>query len=119
MNSLFLLVPLASLFALGFAYFFFHQMMKESEGTVTMKKIARHVRDGAMAYLRQQYKVVTYVFIGLTVLFAVMAYVLKIQNPWVPFAFLTGGLFLGWLDSLECVQQRMHLLAQQILLCAL
>ncbi|MGE5427479.1 MAG: sodium/proton-translocating pyrophosphatase, partial [Methylococcaceae bacterium] len=95
MNSIFWLVPISSLLALSFAYFFFRQMMKESEGTDTMKKIAKHVREGAMAYLKQQYKVVFIVFIILTVLFAIMAYVLKIQNPWVPFAFLSGGFFSG------------------------
>lgn len=95
MNSIFWLVPVSSVLALFFAWFFFQQMMKESEGTDTMKKIAKHVRDGAMAYLRQQYKVVFRVFILLTVLFAIMAYVLKIQNPWVPFAFLSGGFFSG------------------------
>ncbi len=95
MNSIFLMVPAGSILALAFAWFFFKQMMKESEGTDTMKKIAKHVRDGAMAYLKQQYKVVTIVFIILTLLFAIMAYVLGIQNPWVPFAFLTGGFFSG------------------------
>ena len=95
MNSIFWLVPFSSVLALFFAWFFFQQMMKESEGTDTMKKIAKHVRDGAMAYLRQQYKVVFKVFLILTALFAVMAYVLEIQNPWVPFAFLSGGFFSG------------------------
>jgi len=95
MNSIFWLVPFSSVMALFFAWFFFQQMMKESEGTDTMKKIAKHVRDGAMAYLRQQYKVVFRVFLILTALFAIMAYVLKIQNPWVPFAFLSGGFFSG------------------------
>ncbi|HEX7583227.1 MAG TPA: sodium/proton-translocating pyrophosphatase, partial [Prolixibacteraceae bacterium] len=95
MNSIFWLVPFSSVMALFFAWFFFQQMMKESEGTDTMKKIAKHVRDGAMAYLKQQYKVVFRVFIILTILFAIMAYVLKIQNPWVPFAFLSGGFFSG------------------------
>lgn len=94
-NNIFFLVPLASIVALGFAYYFFKQMMKESEGTDTMKKIAKYVREGAMAYLKQQYKVVTIVFVILTSLFAVMAYWLDIQNPWVPFAFLTGGFFSG------------------------
>ena len=84
----------ASLIALGFAFYFFKQMMKEDEGTDTMKKIALHVRKGAMAYLKQQYKVVTIVFIVLAVIFAVMAY-FKLQNSWVPFAFLTGGFFSG------------------------
>ncbi|MDZ7796210.1 MAG: sodium-translocating pyrophosphatase [Candidatus Marinimicrobia bacterium] len=94
-NNFFWIVPIASILALSFAWFFFKQMMKHSEGTVKMAEIAQHVRTGAMAYLRQQYKVVVIVFAVLTVLFALMAYVLKMQNPWVPFAFLTGGFFSG------------------------
>ena len=92
---IFWLIPIASLSALGLAWFFFHQMMKEDEGTPRMKEIAGHVRRGAMAYLRQQYKVVLAVFIVLAAVFAFMAYVLHVQNPWVPFAFLTGGFFSG------------------------
>ncbi|MBR1637685.1 MAG: sodium-translocating pyrophosphatase [Bacteroidales bacterium] len=95
MNELFYLVPVASLVALFFAWFFFHQMMKESEGTVTMKEIAQYVREGAMAYLRQQYKVVIIVFIVLAVIFSILAYGFHVQNAWVPFAFLTGGFFSG------------------------
>ena len=90
MNYLFFLVPAAAVLALLFAYIFFRQMMKESEGTVTMKEIARFVREGAMAYLKQQYKVVTIVFVVLALFFAVLAYGFGVQNPWVPFAFLTG-----------------------------
>ena len=93
--SAFWLVPVASVAALGMAWFFFCQMMKEDEGTPRMKEIALYVRKGAMAYLKQQYKVVGIVFAVLCVLFAFMAYVLHVQNPWVPFAFLTGGLFSG------------------------
>lgn len=95
MNSLFYIVPAAAIVALFFAWLFFHQMMKESEGTVTMKEIAQYVRDGAMAYLKQQYKVVTIVFVILALFFSVLAYGFHIQNPWVPFAFLTGGFFSG------------------------
>ena len=91
----FWLIPIASVVALGMAWFFFRSMMKEDEGTDRMKEIAAHVRKGAMAYLKQQYKVVTIVFVVLAIVFAFMAYVLKVQNPWVPFAFLTGGLFSG------------------------
>lgn len=91
----FWLIPIASVVALGMAWYFFRSMMKEEEGTDRMKEIAEHVRKGAMAYLKQQYKVVTIVFIVLAIVFAFMAYVLKVQNPWVPFAFLTGGLFSG------------------------
>ena len=95
MDSLFYIVPAAAVVALFFAWLFFHQMMKESEGTVTMKEIAQFVRDGAMAYLKQQYKVVTIVFVILALFFSVLAYGFHIQNPWVPFAFLTGGFFSG------------------------
>ncbi|MDE6146720.1 MAG: sodium-translocating pyrophosphatase [Bacteroidales bacterium] len=95
MTNLFYLVPAAAIVALLFAYLFFRQMMKESEGTVTMKEIAKFVREGAMAYLKQQYKVVTVVFFVLAIFFAVLAYVFHVQNPWVPFAFLTGGFFSG------------------------
>lgn len=98
MNSIplvFWLIPIASVVALGMAWFFFRTMMKEDEGTDRMKEIAEHVRKGAMAYLKQQYKVVAAVFVVLAIVFAFMAYVLKVQNPWVPFAFLTGGLFSG------------------------
>ena len=95
MDLLFYIVPAASLVALFFAWYFFRQMMKESEGNVTMKEIAQYVRDGAMAYLRQQYKVVTIVFVVLAIFFAILAYGFHIQNPWVPFAFLTGGFFSG------------------------
>ena len=91
----FWLIPIASVVALGMAWFFFRTMMKEEEGTERMKEIAEHVRKGAMAYLKQQYKVVAIVFVILAIVFAFMAYVLKVQNPWVPFAFLTGGLFSG------------------------
>ena len=95
MNTLFYMVPLASLVALFFAWLFYSQMKKSDEGTPTMKEIAKYVRDGAMAYLKQQYKVVTIVFIILAVIFAVMAYGFNLQNSWVPFAFLTGGFFSG------------------------
>ena len=91
----FWLIPAASITALAMAWYFFRTMMKEEEGTSRMIEIAAHVRKGAMAYLKQQYKVVGIVFAVLAVLFAFMAYVLKVQNPWVPFAFLTGGLFSG------------------------
>lgn len=95
MTTLFYIVPAASVVALFFAWFFFRSMKKESEGTPTMKEIAQYVREGAMAYLKQQNKVVFIVFIVLAIFFAILAYVFKIQNPWVPFAFLTGGLFSG------------------------
>lgn len=94
MGNLFYAVPIASVLALGFAFFFYKWMKKEDEGTDLMKKIAQYVREGAMAYLKQQYKVVGIVFGVLVVIFAIMAY-LGLQNPWVPFAFLTGGFFSG------------------------
>ncbi len=84
----------ASLLALGFAYYFYRSMLKKDEGTDLMKKIAAHVRQGAMAYLKQQYKVVTIVFVILAAIFAIMA-IFHLQNGIVWFAFLTGGFFSG------------------------
>ncbi|MGE5411573.1 MAG: sodium/proton-translocating pyrophosphatase, partial [Clostridiales bacterium] len=94
-DPFFWLVPASSVLALLFAWYFFNDMMKYDEGTDLMKKIAKHVRVGAMAYLKQQYRVVAMVFVILALFFAFLAYVLKIQNPFVPFAFLTGGFFSG------------------------
>lgn len=93
MNYLFYFVPVASMIALFFAWLFYHQMKKENEGTPTMKEIAQYVREGAMAYLKQQYKVVGIVFVVLAVLFSILAFGFGVQNKWVPFAFLTGGFF--------------------------
>ena len=94
-QMLFWVVPVASVLALGFAWYFHHQMMKESEGTPQMIKIAAAVRKGAMSYLKQQYKIVGLVFLGLVILFSIMAYGFDVQNHWVPVAFLTGGFFSG------------------------
>lgn len=94
-QMLFWIVPAASILALVMAWYFYRQMMREDEGTPTMRKIASYVRQGAMSYLKQQYKIVGLVFIGLVVLFSIMAYGFGLQNPWVPVAFLTGGFFSG------------------------
>lgn len=91
--SIFWLVPIASLVALGFAWYFYSNMMKSDEGTDRMREIASHVCKGAMSYLKQQYKVVLIIFILLAVFFSILAYGFGVQNKWVPFAFLTGGFF--------------------------
>ena len=94
-NPVFWLVPISSIIALFFAWKFYKGMKKEDEGTEIMKKIAMHVRHGALAYLRQQYKIVGLVFVLLFFFFAFLAYGLGVQNDWVPFAFITGGFFSG------------------------
>ena len=94
-QDLFWLIPSASVLALIFAGIFFYRMKAQDEGNEVMKMIARHVRSGAMAYLRQQYKIVAIFFVLITVVFAFLAYCLHIQNPWVPFAFISGGFFSG------------------------
>ena len=93
-SSLFWIVPVAALTALLFAWIFYRNMKAEEEGTDRMREIAAYVREGAMAYLRRQYSVVTKVFIILVVLLLILAY-FGIQNPFVPIAFLTGGFFSG------------------------
>jgi len=88
------IAPIASIMALGFAWYFYKKVMEAPEGTEKMVEIARHVREGAYAYLFRQYSVVTLVFAILLAIFAVCAYY-KVQNPFVPVAFLTGGFFSG------------------------
>jgi K(+)-stimulated pyrophosphate-energized sodium pump len=95
LTSWFWLAPAGSVLALTVAFLFYRNMMSQSEGTPRMAAIALSVRRGAMAYLKQQYRVVLVVFLCLTALFALMAYGLKVQNQWVPFAFITGGFFSG------------------------
>ena len=90
----FWLVPAASIVALAMAGFFYSSMKRADEGTDLMKTIASHVRKGAMAYLKQQYKVVVVVFAVLAVAFFVMS-LFGLQNKVVWFAFLTGGFFSG------------------------
>src|SRR5210317_2579613 len=90
----FWIIPTASIVALVFAYLFFRNMMKSPEGTPRMKEIAQYVREGAMAYIKRQYKVVAIVFLIMVILLGVLAYK-GVQNPFVPIAFLTGGFFSG------------------------
>ena len=94
-ENLFILAPLGSILALVFAFYFFRFMKKQDPGTADMQRIAGYVQQGAMVYLKRQYKVVTFVFLLIFILFSFMAYVLHTQNPWVPFAFVTGGFFSG------------------------
>jgi K(+)-stimulated pyrophosphate-energized sodium pump len=93
-SAIFWIVPVAALCALLFAWIFYRSMKAQEEGTDRMKEIAGYVREGAMAYLRRQYTVVGKVFVVLVVLLTILAY-FGIQNPFVPFAFLTGGIFSG------------------------
>lgn len=94
-SVLFWITPVASIAALLVAALFFKNMLSRSEGTETMQTIARHVRTGAMAYLKQQYKIVSLFFIFIFLIFAYLSYGLHLQNDWVPFAFITGGFFSG------------------------
>jgi len=89
-----LISPAAAILALGFAMFFYRKVMAADEGNARMIEIARYVREGAYAYLFRQYSVVAIAFLVLLVVFAISAY-FKVQNPFVPIAFLTGGFFSG------------------------
>ena len=92
-EPLFWTAPVAALVGLLFACFFFRDMKRQDEGTEVMRRIGQHVREGAMAYLRQQYRVMLLVFGGLAVVFAVLAYGFGVQNPWLPVTFVFGGFF--------------------------
>jgi K(+)-stimulated pyrophosphate-energized sodium pump len=93
--NLFILAPLGSILALVFAYYFYRFMKKQDPGTADMQRIASYVQKGAMVYLKRQYRVVAFIFLLIFIIFSFMAFVLHTQNPWVPFAFITGGFFSG------------------------
>ena len=87
------IAPAAAFTALVFAWIFFRDMQAQDEGTELMRQIGGHVRQGAMAYLRQQYRIMVKVFAILALLFAILAYGFGVQNPWLPFTFICGGFF--------------------------
>jgi K(+)-stimulated pyrophosphate-energized sodium pump len=89
----FWVAPAAALVALAFAWYFFQDMKRQDPGTEVMRRIGLHVREGAMAYLRQQYRIMLVVFVGLASVFAVLAYGFGVLNPWLPVTFVCGGFF--------------------------
>ena len=91
--TFFWLAPVAALIGLLFAWVFYRDMRQQDAGTEVMQRIGEHVREGAMAYLRQQYRIMLFVFGALALLFAVLAYGFGLLNPWLPATFLCGGFF--------------------------
>jgi len=94
MFTFFTIVPICALIALGFALSLVFKILKNDEGTTEMKNIASAVREGAEAYLRRQYRASGIFFIIVFILLVI----LSLQGYlvlFVPFAFLTGGLFSG------------------------
>ncbi len=90
-----LLVFFGSFLALSFCGYLIRWILKQPEGTPEMQKISRYILEGARGYLRQQYKVVAIFFVAVFVVLLIMA--LKgFLVIFVPFAFLTGGLFSGF-----------------------
>jgi len=92
-EPIFWLAPVAAAIGLLFAWLFYRDMVRQDEGTELMQTIGAHVRKGAMAYLRQQYRIMVVVFGVLALLFALLAYGFGLQNPWLPFTFVCGGFF--------------------------
>jgi K(+)-stimulated pyrophosphate-energized sodium pump len=88
------IAPFGAVFGLFFAWVCYKLMMRAPTGNARMEEIAGYVREGAMAYLKQQYSRVGMVFLVLVVIFTALAF-FKVQNPFVPIAFLTGGFFSG------------------------
>ncbi len=92
-EPLFWIAPIAAIIALIFAGIFFMNMTRQDEGTELMQKIGLHIRKGAMAYLRQQYRIMFLVFGGFAIIFAILSYGLEVQNSWLPVTFVFGGFF--------------------------
>jgi len=94
MSPIFWIAPASAVISLAFALYLALSNLRKSEGTEPMKEVARAVKEGATAYLKQQYKGIGIFFAVVFVLLLVLAF-LKLQSPFVPFAFLTGGFFSG------------------------
>ena len=86
------IAPLSAIVALLIAFTFFRKLLRLPEGNETMIEIAGYVKEGAMAYLKQQYKVVAIVFGIIFILLSLMAFS-GVQSIFVPFVFLSGGLW--------------------------
>ncbi len=89
----YLLVGLVgAVLALLFAFSQSKKVLSFSEGNDTMKKIALAIRQGANAYLRRQYATLIKFFVFMVIVLAILAY-FGMVAVYVPFAFVTGGLF--------------------------
>lgn len=89
------IAPFASILALIFAYIFYAEVRRNDPGNERMQEIASYIKDGAYAYLKQQYIGVSVFFVIAFIIFNLMAWGLHILNTWVPIAFVTGGFFSG------------------------
>ncbi|MCF7793908.1 MAG: sodium-translocating pyrophosphatase [Candidatus Cloacimonetes bacterium] len=89
------IAPIGAIMALIFAFIFYKSVKKQDPGNDEMQRIAKHVRDGAFAYLKQQYKGVGIFFVVAFIAFNFMAHVLHVLHWLIPWAFLTGGFFSG------------------------
>ena len=87
-----ILAPIGAVAALIYALYLTKKVMACDEGTDTMKKLSRSIREGANAYLTRQYKTVAVVFAALVVVFCVLAALGQV-NWFVPVAFVTGDVF--------------------------
>ncbi|MBQ9858080.1 MAG: sodium-translocating pyrophosphatase [Oscillospiraceae bacterium] len=92
MENFFWIGFVGALIALLFAVVQGKKVLSFSEGTPTMQKIAAAIRKGANAYLKRQYKSVAIFFIAMAIVLAILA-VLGMVSGFVPFAFITGGIF--------------------------
>jgi K(+)-stimulated pyrophosphate-energized sodium pump len=89
------IAPVGAICSLIVAFYLYVSVKKENPGNEQMQKIAKYVRDGAFAYLKQQYKGVSVFFVIAFVLFSIMAWGLGVLHKLVPFAFISGGFFSG------------------------
>ena len=105
MENLFWIGLVGAALALLFAVYQSRKVMQYSEGTDAMKKIAAAIRKGANAYLKRQYKTVAIIFLIISVVLAILAFFFKMLSPFVPFAFLTGGIYsclAGFIGKEDC-----------------
>ena len=94
-ENLFLLGLVGAVIALLFAAVQAKKVLAFSEGTPKMQKLAQAIRQGANAYLKRQYNTVAKIFVVVFVVLLVLVALGMLDNWFIPFAFLTGGIYSG------------------------
>ncbi len=93
MENIFWIGFVGAILALCFAFVQSRRVMKYSEGNATMKELAQAIRSGANAYLKRQYSTVVKIFAVVFVILLILRAIKLLDNWFIPFAFLTGGIY--------------------------
>ncbi len=95
MNNIVYLLPVAGLVALLFTFVRSSWVSKQEVGTTNMGTIAKNIADGAMAFLRAEYRVLGIFVVAVAILLAIKGSTEAASNYWVALSFITGAVCSG------------------------